>query len=199
MTSSTDTGRANAGSPAPRRLLRGSVVTLVGKISYAGLSYVGLAMATRMLGPDQFVLFALGLTTVILLQTVANMGVDNTLLRLIPARLATAPEQALPAMRSAWQLVLLGSGLCGGLLVLFREPVAAALGQPAVAPILAALAFSIPCAAALSVLRAASQSVHAISEAVLTTLVLQIVLQVVAYTLLFLGSGRPEATRRQAA
>ena len=175
-------------------MLRGSVVTLVGKISYAGLSYVGLAMATRMLGPDQFGLFALGLTTVILLQTVATMGVDNTLLRLIPARLATAPEQALPAMRSAWQLVLLGSGLCGGLLVLFRVPVAVALGQPAVAPILAALAFSIPCAAALSVLRAASQSVHAISEAVLTTLVLQIVLQVVAYTLLFLGSGRPEAT-----
>jgi len=75
------------------KIARGGLVSIVGQISNKGFYFLFLILMARYLGPSEYGVFILGWIIISLSQTVAGLGVDRGVVRLIPENQVDGSER----------------------------------------------------------------------------------------------------------
>jgi O-antigen/teichoic acid export membrane protein len=160
---------ANSGD----RLARGASVALGGKIATAGLSYVALILAAKLLGADGFGVYTIALTLAGFLTTVGVVGNDNALNRLVPARMKVSPDTVPNAVSAALSATIVVSVVAVTAVFLNRTRLAAELGLGDSTVVLVAVVATVPLSAITAVARASLQASRQIGAAILGGFVAQ--------------------------
>jgi O-antigen/teichoic acid export membrane protein len=150
-------------------VVEGGGVVLIAALLGNGLNYLFSIFLARMVGPDTFGVFALGVTVFNTVALILIFGLDAGVTRLLSHHLAA--ERFDRARRTVWSAAGMGGmlGLLGGALLWFFAPaVATALyHQPALSPVLRWFAAALPAAVVAAICLSALQSFLAVRYTVL--------------------------------
>ncbi len=155
MTNSSDLASAARADEitAFRSIVHGGGVFFVGTMSATMLSFVASAIAVRIVSPEEFGLVSLSMVIAQFTGFVSVMGMNLGIVRLIAqAKAKNDGDELRQLYSSAIVIGSCGSLVCTALLFLGTDALAQLFNKPALAPILAALAFIIPPFAAITLL-----------------------------------------------
>jgi O-antigen/teichoic acid export membrane protein len=142
----------NASNPelASLTIVRGTGLSLVGRITGGGLRYASQVLLARLLGPSSYGLYALGLAIYQVLEAVATMGLQHGAVRYTAIYYSQRDlERVYAVLRYALTLTLLVGGGLAVALYAFAPLLAGRLfGEPALSQLLRVFALGIPWGAA---------------------------------------------------
>lgn len=119
------TSRQVAPNQALSRIASGSTLFFVGTFLGLGLNYIYAIVLARLLGPEQFGLYAIGLGCFNLLTVIALAGLDTAVLRFVPALQAQSDAAGIGRILRAALLLSSGLGvLFAGALLLSSDTIA---------------------------------------------------------------------------
>ncbi|GGD11917.1 oligosaccharide flippase family protein [Pyruvatibacter mobilis] len=108
-------------------VLRGAASVLAIRVAGAGITFMSMVLLARWMGAFEFGIYAYVWTWVILLGTMAPLGLNTSVLRFIPEYVARRRWRRLWGLLARANLIVLGSGLVVGaaaaLTLLLLEPV----------------------------------------------------------------------------
>ena len=140
------------------KLSSGAGTTLVGKFAGRGVQFAGQVLLARVLGPEGFGLYALGWALLGLVRLVAPLGLENAIVRFGAQAAASGASAVRGVVRRSLVATLVSSTLFGASLWLFADVISTQLfDEPRVAPVLRLLAPSVPLAALVRVMSAATR------------------------------------------
>ncbi|MFC7174347.1 lipopolysaccharide biosynthesis protein [Haloplanus litoreus] len=84
-----------------RDLLKGGSVVFVGRIAELGISFLGLAVIARLIGPTDFGAVAIGSTLLSMLSTLSILGLDTGVGRFLPRYESPADRRGSSSPRSS--------------------------------------------------------------------------------------------------
>ena len=125
------------------RLLKGSAWVLLGKFTTAGSTLLINALLTRLLGPEGFGLYTLAFSLVWFCSTLAQLGLNNAVVRLVAESIGLErPGRARASIGAAYRYAAVGIAVVAGFLFVAGAPVVA-LGiwnKPLLAAVMGAVA-----------------------------------------------------------
>ncbi len=152
--------------PAGPTMAGAAALALFGLLWAAAMSLMSALMAARLLGISGFGLFRLGLSVVTVATAVASGGLHNALLTLIPKRDTREGQAAVTLGGAAWPATAV-AGVLAIAIIIWRTPLAAALGDHGAGGLLAAMALSLPFLVLLAAVGAASRAAFAFTSAII--------------------------------
>lgn len=166
-------------------------LTFLGNILGRVLGFLYLAAVTRLVEPELFGLFSLGLAVVVYIQGLADLNLNRAVSYFVPSHLDDSePGRAASVLRTSITLALASSVLLGGLVVLTRGTLAAAFEASELSLILPALALVLPLRTLDRLLLAVFDASKKLQYRVLSLNVVQPVSKITASVgLLLLGYG----------
>jgi O-antigen/teichoic acid export membrane protein len=145
----------------PPDIDRTAVLAKQGSITFAGdvmkkvFGFLIVAVMTRLVSPGIYGLFVIATSLVLLIQTLAGLGLPKAIDFFVPQYLNDDDyASARGVMYTVGAIVLVTSTLVAGVLVVFRWQVAELFGEPALAFALLLLAVTLPMLAAYNILLA---------------------------------------------
>ncbi|GAB6862940.1 flippase [Haloplanus litoreus] len=172
-----------------RDLLKGGSVVFVGRIAELGISFLGLAVIARLIGPTDFGAVAIGSTLLSMLSTLSILGLDTGVGRFLPRYESPADRRGV--LVSAFQLAVPVTAATGLAVVLGADLLATrAFGDPSIAPILIVFGLALPFAAIVELCVGALQGQKlAAPKVVVEQLSIPFVRVSLAFAVLYVGWG----------
>lgn len=120
-------------------------ITFFGNILGKGLGFAFFAVATRLVTPSQYGLFALGLSVVLFVQGLASLNIYSSVDYFIPQLLDNSEYgRAKKTLQNVFSIGLVASSFGAILVFLAREQIAMLLNEPQLADLLTYLVLLIP-------------------------------------------------------
>lgn len=140
------TSRQLASDQTLTRIAGGSALFFVGTFLGLGLNYVYAIVLARLLGPEQFGLYAIGLGCFNLLSVIALAGLDTAVLRFVPAMRAQTDAAGIGGIIRAALVLSSGLGVIFATVLLLSSDMLATqfLHHPDATTVLQLFALSIP-------------------------------------------------------
>lgn len=173
----------------PQNMVGGMAIVMAGTAIGLGVNYCyGIALA-RVLGPEQFGLYSLGLAVFNVLAVISVLGMDNAMLRFIPGASAGKAAKLVARTTITWGTsvgILLCLAALSGSTVLAEV----AYGKPDVAPVLTGFALGIPVYAFSMICLSGMQALHDVRNRIAIKYVIEPLVKVVLTAILIvLGFG----------
>ena len=137
---------------------KGGGITFAGKLITYAFSFIFSVIVARMLGAEQLGLYMLSLTVATVVVGISFLGLDGAMDRYIPIMRKNRDKAGL------WGVIQIGTGIPSlvslfltAVLLIFAEPLAAQIGEPAILPVLRLTALTIPFSVLTSCLSAITQ------------------------------------------